>query len=88
MSTVINIHLKNRCIETEAKSLFKKMMDDYFTTDDETGEFEQKIDLLRDFIENSDFKNLRASDERLSGAEEAVVMLKRSGNGGIHMNIE
>lgn len=88
MSTAINIHLKNRCIETESKNLFKKMMDDYFTTDDEVGEFEQKIELLREFIENSDFKSLRASDDRLNGSEESIVMLKKTDNGSIQIDIK
>jgi hypothetical protein len=87
VNAAVNLHLKNHCIETEAKKMFRKMMDDYFTTDDESGVFEEKISLLREFIEGCDFCALRASDMRLSGEVESNVELKRNSRGKIDISI-
>lgn len=40
-----------------------------------------QIELLTDFLEKSNFNELRASDDRLSGVKESVCILKRDGNG-------
>ncbi len=78
MQVSVSLHLKNNCIETEARNEYNRMMERYFETDDIEGELDVKIELLRDFIEESDFRTLRSSDYRLSGGMESNVIIKRN----------
>ncbi len=87
MQVMVNLHLKDRCIEAEARNEFERLMDSYFKTDDTEGELDVQIELLRDFIEESDFSKLRSSDRRLSGNQESDVVIRRSGNGTIVMEV-
>lgn len=41
----------------------------------------EQINLLTDFLEKSDFGELRSSDERLAGTVDAVCILRRDTNG-------
>ncbi len=87
MDVTVNLHIKSHCIETEARNEYSRLMDTYFSTDDLEGELDVKIELLRDFLENSDFPKLRASDMRLSGGLESDVVIKRSDGGAIVLEI-
>ncbi|OHD68791.1 MAG: hypothetical protein A2W19_11045 [Spirochaetes bacterium RBG_16_49_21] len=82
MEVIVNLHLKNRCIETEARSEFNRLMETYFKTDDLEGELDDKIELLRDFLDGSDFRKLRSSDIRLTGTTESDVIIKRNNKAG------
>ena len=87
MDVTVNLHIKSHCIETEARNEYSRLMDTYFSTDDLEGELDGKIELLRDFLENSDFPRLRASDTRLSGGRESDVVIKRNPEGVITLDI-
>ncbi len=87
MDVTVNLHIKSHCIETEARNEFRRLMDTYFSTDDLEGELDDKIELLRDFLEKSDFPKLRSSDMRLSGGQESDVVIKRSDKGGIILEV-
>jgi hypothetical protein len=87
MNVEVKLHLLNHCIETEARNEYRQLMDKYFSTDDLEGELDEKIELLRDFLEISDFPKLRASDARLSGEQESHVVIKRNGNGAIELKV-
>ena len=78
MQVSVNLHLKDNCIETEARNEYNRMMEQYFETDDVEGELDVKIELLRDFLEESDFGMLRSSDHRLSGGMESEVIIRRN----------
>lgn len=87
MPVTINLHLKGLCIETEARNEFSRLMDTYFQTDDVEGTLDEKIELLREFIENSDFTKLRASDMRFTGDHESTVTIKRNDLGKIVIDV-
>jgi hypothetical protein len=87
MNVTVSLHIKNHCIETEARNEYRRLMDIYFSTDDLEGELDEKIELLRDFLEISDFSKLRTSDMRLSGGKDSDVVIKRSGNGTIVLDV-
>lgn len=74
---MVKLHIKDHCIETAAKLEFKRLMDKYFETDNDTGTLEDKIEVLREFIETADFVYLRGNDPRLSGEVETVVFIKK-----------
>jgi hypothetical protein len=87
MNVTVKLHIKNHCIETEARNEYRRLMDIYFSTDDLEGELDEKIELLRDFLEKSDFPKLRALDARLSGEHESYVLIKRAVSGAIELEV-
>ncbi len=87
MSCEIRLSLSGHCVETAARNEFKRLMDEYFAGAGESVGVEERLALLREFIETSDFKALRASDERLSGAVECTVTVYRDSRGGTGLRI-
>ena len=87
MDIAVILHIKNHCIETEARREFSRLMETYFDTDDVEGELDGRIELLRDFLENSDFRALRSSDQRLSGERESDVVITRCEKGSINLEV-
>jgi len=79
-TAMVKLYIKDHCIETAAKQEFKRLMDNYFESDNETGLIEEKIEILREFIEKADFGQLRGSDPRLAGETESDVYLKKENN--------
>ena len=52
------------CIETTAKQEFVRSTDEYLKVGEENRELEEKIELLRMFLESTDFRELRAESEK------------------------
>ena len=52
------------CIETAAKKEYWKSVEEYLRLGEEYEEFDQKIELLRMFLESMDFRELRSQSER------------------------
>jgi len=88
MGVMVNLSVKNHCIETAARIELNRLMETYFKTDDVEGELDGKIELVRDFLEKSDFPGLRSSDPRLSGERESRVVLTRNGSGAIVLDVQ
>ena len=81
--TIVYLDLDGHCIETAAKNEYKKLTASYFLSDtgsDET-EINKKLELLYEFIQLTDFSELRASDERLARFKESEAELFRNENG-------
>lgn len=53
------------CVETTAKQEFTKAKDDYLRKRLEDKDLEDKIELLRMFLETTDFRKLRGESEEL-----------------------
>ena len=71
----IKLHLKDHCIETAAKKKLQYLTDQYFNAKDDPDILLKKIELLKAFIEKSDFPKLRSGDVRLSGTIEVFVRI-------------
>ncbi len=71
------------CIQAAAKSEFRRitLMILESTGDEISPVLAEQIELLTDFLEKSDFGELRSSDERLAGTVESVCILRRDANG-------
>jgi len=81
MCVIIKLHLNGHCIETTAKEELQKLLDAMFNSQTENQELQDQYQLLYDFIHTVDFKQLRASDERLTGIVPATCELYRDDNG-------
>lgn len=51
----------------------------------ESKQIGEKIELLRKFVETSDFKKMRSSDRRLAGGMDVKVALSEDAGGAIVM---
>ena len=88
MSVRVELQIKAHCIETEAKNELKRITDSFFSDESQMSDIcKRKIELLTQFLNNIDFKKLRASDERLSGIRESTVILSRGYDGKIDIDI-
>ncbi len=85
---IVKLHLKGHCIETEAKRLLKKLTGQYFEGSGKGNEVLEKVELLQDFIKQSDFARLRTENEKLSGIIESFVSITLDDRGKIILNIE
>lgn len=83
MRISVKLHIRDHCIETEVKKEFKRRMDNCFSSDKVTREDEERLQLLGDFIQTSDFAKLRSQDKRLSGEIESYISLYRDENNNI-----
>ena len=60
------------CIETTARREFLKSKAEYMETGKEARELEEKIELLRAFLESMDFRELRRQSEKYLTEGKAV----------------
>ncbi len=84
----IKIHLKDYCIETGIKKKLKELTYSYLEGYDEENSILQEIELLQEFIKQTDFPGLRTSDERLAGIRESFVTISRDSLNNIRLKIE
>jgi translation initiation factor IF-3 len=54
----------SQCIESVAKKEYWKAVGEYLSAEQEDKELEEKIELLRMFLESMDFRELRRESER------------------------
>jgi translation initiation factor IF-3 len=54
----------SHCIETTAREEFWNSVNQYMESEREDKELEEKIELLKAFLESMDFKKLRSQSER------------------------
>lgn len=88
MPWIVTLHVEEHCVETAARREFKRLLDEFFTAaGGPDPALEEKIAILREFIEESDFAALRASDARLSGLSKSTVRLYRRVDGSVRMSI-
>jgi len=72
----ILLDLSKHCIETESKRIYEESLMQYFKApDSKRPELEEKIEGLRNFLEYSDFRQLRSSHPALAGREGGNAVL-------------
>ncbi len=81
----VSVSLKTggHCIQSAAKIEFRRitMIILEFTDDTVPQILTDQLELLTEFLENTDFNGLRASDERYAGIIDAVCTLSRDEDG-------
>lgn len=78
------------CIETTAKKEFHKSVDDYMQRDQEDEELEEKIELLRLFLESMDFKKLRRESDKYmtEGKTVRFILYLEAGEAKYELNVD
>ncbi len=85
--TVYHLSISDHCIETEAKKEYRRLMDTVFTGEGKTEHIEEKIELIHEFLETSDFPALRGSSQVLAGHRPGQVTLLKEGNSPVTITI-
>jgi len=65
----------SHCIETTARDKFWNLVDQYMESGEDDKKLEEKIELLKVFLESTDFKKLRSQSERHLVDEKKVKFI-------------
>lgn len=78
------------CIEGTARQEYKKSADEYMQRDRKDRNLEAKIELLRMFLETTDFRKLRAESEKhlIEGKKVRFILTSEKGKPKYEMKIE
>ena len=69
------------CIETVAKKEYKRVLSILLKGDQEEGQMEEKLELLKLFLESADFNHLRSLSEKfLLNGRRVEFMVKSTNN--------
>lgn len=71
------------CIETTARYVLKKLADALMEAKAHDPDAEGAVELLTAFLEQTDFKALRAADEDLAGQRDVIVRIYRNADGEV-----
>ena len=75
----IGLDLSRHCIKTEVKRQYNKMLSQYFKSGEKN--FEDRIEFLKDVLQNVDLANLRSRFRDLAGDSDAEVKIFRKDDG-------
>jgi len=69
------------CIETTARKEYQHLVTNYLQAGKGDSEFEEKVELLRNFLESADFKTLRKESEAylLKGQNIKFILYRQEG---------
>ncbi|UCH51880.1 MAG: hypothetical protein JSV54_03815 [Chloroflexota bacterium] len=69
------------CIETVARKEYEKLARSYLQAGKGDSDFEDKVELLRDFLESADFRKLRKQSEEylLKGQNIKFILYRERG---------
>ena len=74
----INLHLTQHCIETGARMEFERLVRQYFnksTSEVKIAVLEERLEMLKIFLERADFKSLRSRHPVLNGDHDTTATL-------------
>lgn len=78
------------CIETVAKKEFRRLVADYFRAGETDTEFEEKFELLRTFLNSTDFRELRRDSEKYlrQGKSVKFILFWKEGKADYELEVE
>ena len=71
----------SHCIETVARKEYESLIRSYFRTGKGDSDFEEKLEILRTFLESADFRKLRSYSEQylLKGQKIKFIVYQEQG---------
>lgn len=80
----------SHCIETVAKNEYRETLRQLFAASEGTEELEEKVELLRMFLETMDFKELRRESEKhlLQGRKVKFVVYREGETAKYDLRVE
>jgi len=83
----IVLDLSDHCIETASKREYRRLVNEALQMEGEGTALEDKLKILQEFIENTDFRQLRSARPELSGGSPVKVFLRRLSSGRVGWSI-
>ena len=83
----IVLDLSEHCIETASKREYRRLLNQALETEGEGTTLEAKLITLHEFMENTDFRQLRSARPELSGGSPVKVFLRRLTSGRVGWSI-
>lgn len=77
----VTLYLNGHCVETAAKETLQKLLEAMLQSETEDQNLQEQYQLLYDFLHTADFKQLRASDESLTGIIPSICEIYRDDAG-------
>lgn len=84
----IRLDLCHHCIATETKKRYNRALSNYFKHKGDPALLEPEIELLKQALEQLDFPGLRTRYPKLSGNNDADVVLSRTPDGRLSLNLD
>jgi hypothetical protein len=88
MGPVVILELFQHCIETAAKRAYHHLAHTIAEDERICLELQEKLTLLQDFLESSDFSKLRSEHPQIAGGTHTRVRLQRCKSGKITWRFE
>lgn len=80
---------ESRCVETVAKKMYWSLVDEYLGSGEDDTEMEEKIELLRRFLEESDVGFYRSkTEEIMRGGDKPYLLLAMNDDETLDVRIE
>lgn len=81
---LVELDLRRHCVRTEVRRCYEQALSDYFRAGEEQRpELEERIELLREMLEDADLAGLRASCPELAGGADVRAQLMREETGRV-----
>ena len=87
MEATIVLDLSEHCIETAAKREYRRLVDVAMSLEADDQDLEEKLTLLKDFLEKTDFRQLRGQRPDLAGGLPVRVSVSRLRSGRVGWTI-
>ncbi len=83
----ILLDLSEHCIEMASKREYRRLVNEALQMESEGTMLEDKLTTLQEFIENTDFRQLRSARPELCGGSSVKVFLRRLSSGRVGWSI-
>lgn len=85
MEDLLILDLSQRCIEAAARREHRRLCEMILTIPHPEPEVKEKLAVLQEFLEHTDFSRLRAERPELGGGSAVLVAISRSGCGAFQI---
>jgi hypothetical protein len=83
--TKVKLNVNKHCIEAAAKEFLRELVRELLNKENIAGELEKQVEILKEFLEKTEFGRVRAKFPELAGGTDMDVYLKKGAGGGFEI---
>jgi len=87
MTTDIVLELSTHCIETAARNQYRRLLDSILQSQERDSNLEEQLAILKEFLEQTDFSELRGVYPELAGGSAVHASVYREASGRVSWKI-